>query len=225
MSTSPVSRPRRAPRGREIRPLYSHCKETKENQTMFRPSSALLLLLALASPGAAQAPSPTVWTLAIGDYTIYGTRRIPRPSRCGRGSCSTPPAAWTARAWWTACARQRRRPRPERPRLRGRAQHLADGPVLRRHDVGGDATSRSQGAAGPAPARGAVQRAAGAGAAAADAHGERPADGLVLGGQREAVHRPVRGGAAGGHDQEVPDDDPRPQPGGRLRAACAAGGD
>ncbi len=40
---------------------------------MFRPSSALLLLLALASPGAAQAPSPIVWTLAIGDYTIYGT--------------------------------------------------------------------------------------------------------------------------------------------------------
>ena len=39
---------------------------------MSRPCSALLLLLGLASPGAAQAPSPAVWTLAIGDYTIYG---------------------------------------------------------------------------------------------------------------------------------------------------------
>ncbi len=39
---------------------------------MSRPYSALLLLLGLASPGAAQAPDPAVWTLAIGDYTIYG---------------------------------------------------------------------------------------------------------------------------------------------------------
>ena len=39
---------------------------------MSRPSSALLLLLGLASPGAAQAPSPVAWTLAIGDFTIYG---------------------------------------------------------------------------------------------------------------------------------------------------------
>jgi hypothetical protein len=39
---------------------------------MSRPCSALLLLLGLASPGAAQAPSTAAWTLAVGDYTIYG---------------------------------------------------------------------------------------------------------------------------------------------------------
>lgn len=39
---------------------------------MSRPCSALLVLLALASPGAAQAPGPMAWTLAVGDYTIYG---------------------------------------------------------------------------------------------------------------------------------------------------------
>jgi hypothetical protein len=39
---------------------------------MPRRCSALLLLLGLASPGAAQAPSPVAWTLAIGDYTLYG---------------------------------------------------------------------------------------------------------------------------------------------------------
>ena len=39
---------------------------------MSRHSSALLLLLGLSSPGAAQAPSPVPWTLAIGDFTIYG---------------------------------------------------------------------------------------------------------------------------------------------------------
>ncbi|MGH7580683.1 MAG: hypothetical protein ACREM9_10960 [Gemmatimonadales bacterium] len=45
---------------------------------MSRPCSALFLLLGLAGPGAAQAPSPVAWTLAIGDYTIYGrTTYIP----------------------------------------------------------------------------------------------------------------------------------------------------
>jgi hypothetical protein len=39
---------------------------------MSRPCSALLVLLALASPGAAQAPGSIAWTLAVGDYTIYG---------------------------------------------------------------------------------------------------------------------------------------------------------
>jgi hypothetical protein len=39
---------------------------------MSRPSSALLLLLGLASPGAAQAPNTTSWALSVGDYTIYG---------------------------------------------------------------------------------------------------------------------------------------------------------
>ncbi|CAN5858920.1 hypothetical protein BH24GEM1_BH24GEM1_00880 [soil metagenome] len=39
---------------------------------MFRPCSALLLLLGLASAGTAQAPNTTAWTLALGDYTIYG---------------------------------------------------------------------------------------------------------------------------------------------------------
>jgi hypothetical protein len=39
---------------------------------MSRPCSALLVLLALASPGAAQAPGPIAWTLAVGDYTIFG---------------------------------------------------------------------------------------------------------------------------------------------------------
>ena len=34
---------------------------------MSRPCSALLVLLALASPGAAQAPGPMAWTLAVGD--------------------------------------------------------------------------------------------------------------------------------------------------------------
>jgi hypothetical protein len=43
-----------------------------EGTAMSRPCSALLLLLGLASPGTAQAPSPTAWTLASGDFTIYG---------------------------------------------------------------------------------------------------------------------------------------------------------
>ena len=46
---------------------------------MSRPCSALLVLLALASPGAAQAPGPIAWTLAVGDYTIYG-RTTYRPT-------------------------------------------------------------------------------------------------------------------------------------------------
>jgi hypothetical protein len=40
--------------------------------TMVRLCSALLLLLGLMSPGAAQAPSSAIWTLDLGDYTIYG---------------------------------------------------------------------------------------------------------------------------------------------------------
>ena len=39
---------------------------------MSRPCSALLVLLTIASQGAAQAPGPIAWTLAVGDYTIYG---------------------------------------------------------------------------------------------------------------------------------------------------------
>jgi len=39
---------------------------------MSRPCSALLLLLGLASPGAAQAPNTAAWTFALGDFTIYG---------------------------------------------------------------------------------------------------------------------------------------------------------
>ena len=39
---------------------------------MSRPCPALLLVLGLASPGAAQAPDPVTWSLAIGDFTIYG---------------------------------------------------------------------------------------------------------------------------------------------------------
>ena len=39
---------------------------------MSRPCSVLLLLLGLASPGTAQMPSPTAWTLASGDFTIFG---------------------------------------------------------------------------------------------------------------------------------------------------------
>ncbi len=39
---------------------------------MSRPSSALFLLLGLAAPAAAQAPSPVAWDLAVGDYTIFG---------------------------------------------------------------------------------------------------------------------------------------------------------
>jgi hypothetical protein len=39
---------------------------------MSRHCSALLLLLGLASPGAAQAPNPAAWTLALGDYTVFG---------------------------------------------------------------------------------------------------------------------------------------------------------
>jgi hypothetical protein len=46
---------------------------------MSRPRSALLLLLGLASPGAAQAPNTSAWTLAISDFTIYGhTTYTPR---------------------------------------------------------------------------------------------------------------------------------------------------
>jgi hypothetical protein len=46
---------------------------------MFRPCSALLLLLGLASSGAAQAPNTSAWTLAISDFTIYGhTTYTPR---------------------------------------------------------------------------------------------------------------------------------------------------
>ena len=39
---------------------------------MFRPSPALLLLLGFASTGTAQAPSSAAWTLASGDFTVYG---------------------------------------------------------------------------------------------------------------------------------------------------------
>ena len=39
---------------------------------MLRPCSALLLLLALASPGATQAPNTVAWNLALDDFTIYG---------------------------------------------------------------------------------------------------------------------------------------------------------
>jgi hypothetical protein len=39
---------------------------------MSRLYSALLLLLGLASPGAAQAPNTAAWTFALGDFTIYG---------------------------------------------------------------------------------------------------------------------------------------------------------
>jgi hypothetical protein len=39
---------------------------------MSRPRFALLLLLGLASPGAAQAPNTAAWTFALGDFTIYG---------------------------------------------------------------------------------------------------------------------------------------------------------
>jgi hypothetical protein len=46
---------------------------------MSRPSSALLLLLGLSSPGAAQAPSPVAWTIEVGDYKIFGrTTYTPR---------------------------------------------------------------------------------------------------------------------------------------------------
>jgi hypothetical protein len=45
---------------------------------MSRSCSALLLLLGLASPGAAQAPNTAAWTFALGDFTIYGhTNYIP----------------------------------------------------------------------------------------------------------------------------------------------------
>ena len=39
---------------------------------MFRPLSAALLLLGLTSPGAAQTPGTSAWTLAIGNYTLFG---------------------------------------------------------------------------------------------------------------------------------------------------------
>ncbi len=39
---------------------------------MSRPSSAMLLLLGLASPASAQAPNTAAWTFALGDFTIYG---------------------------------------------------------------------------------------------------------------------------------------------------------
>ncbi len=39
---------------------------------MSRAPTALLLLLGLASAGAAQAPGTAAWTLDLGDYTIYG---------------------------------------------------------------------------------------------------------------------------------------------------------
>ena len=39
---------------------------------MSRPCAGLLLLLALSSTGAAQAPNPVTWTLAVGDFTIFG---------------------------------------------------------------------------------------------------------------------------------------------------------
>jgi hypothetical protein len=45
---------------------------------MSRPCSALLLLLGLASSASAQAPNPAAWTLALGDFTIFGhTTYIP----------------------------------------------------------------------------------------------------------------------------------------------------
>jgi len=39
---------------------------------MFRPRVVLFLLLGLTGPGAAQTASPIAWTLASGDYTIFG---------------------------------------------------------------------------------------------------------------------------------------------------------
>src|SRR5687768_4529441 len=39
---------------------------------MSRSCSVLLLLLGLASAGAAQAPNPVPWTLALGAFTIFG---------------------------------------------------------------------------------------------------------------------------------------------------------
>jgi hypothetical protein len=39
---------------------------------MFRPCSTLLVVLVIAEPGGAQAPSTAAWNLAVGDYTIHG---------------------------------------------------------------------------------------------------------------------------------------------------------
>ena len=84
-------------------------------------------------------------------------------------------------------------------RLRDRPEQLAGRELLLGPHVGGDAAGGPAGAARAAPARAPVQRPRGAGAAAAAAHGERSAEGPVLGGQRQAVHRPVRGRAPGRH--------------------------
>jgi hypothetical protein len=39
---------------------------------MSRSCAGLFLLLAVSSPGTAQAPNPITWTLAVGDFTIFG---------------------------------------------------------------------------------------------------------------------------------------------------------
>ncbi len=102
-------------------------------------------------------------------------------------------------------------------------QRLAHRLLLCRAHVGGDAAAGSASAAGPDPARGPVRRPAHSGAATAAAHHERAAGRHLLGGQRQAAHRPVRGRAAGGYHPEVPGDDPRPEPRRTTTAAAIAG--
>ena len=132
---------------------------------MSRPCLALLLL-GLASPGIAQTPSPAPWTLASGDFTIYGhTDYVPIIRLLPRIVYDTGRSLDSARVVDSVRAR---RAGPGRPRRR--AQHLARRAVLRGRRVGDGAAARSARAARAGPARLALRRAAGAGGAAPAAH-------------------------------------------------------
>ncbi len=175
---------------------------------MSRPCSALLLLLGLASPGAAQAPSPSPGPSRSATTLCTAVRRIPRRSSSAPASCTTPPTARTARGWWTACGPRRTLTPASRPASApGRPTAIVPDPCRRRCNR----WIRGRCWAGSSSRPGATS-----GWCWCRPGGSSPRTGCrrrVLGGQRQAVHRSVRGAATGGHHPEIPGDDPRPQPG------------
>ena len=91
---------------------------------MSRPSVALLLL-GLASPGLAQTASPAVWTLASGEFTVYGhTDHVPVLSLVPRIVWDTSHAVASARVIDSV-----RRPAPGGPRPVGLAAGLSNWPA------------------------------------------------------------------------------------------------
>ena len=67
---------------------------------MSRSCSVLLLLLVVIRPAAAQSASPVPWTLASGEYTIYGhTDYIPTLALLQRIVYDTARGRDSARMW------------------------------------------------------------------------------------------------------------------------------